>query len=316
MRLFVSLIAVGVLVFASSAEAVIISGAPDASTNAAPLNNTSPVDDPGWERVGAFATGSGNGTGVYLGNGWVLTAAHVNLGGSDFVVEHADGISSTAYDILSVGPTLTNPSNPFGVDPLTATTDLRLVQVDLAAGGPLAGVGVIDIADTPMTSGTAGVMIGTGETQTSLLASVVSTGVPDREGYAWSGSRDKKWADGTTVELVDGEVFESSGRDVIAFYTLFQESEGSGMAANNDSGSGFFVDTVDGWQLSGLAHSVLGFGNQDASTAAFGNVTAWSDLSYYADQINAIVVPEPTSLALLAVPTLLMFRGRPKRSRG
>ena len=32
-----------------------------------------PFDDPGWGNVGSI----GNATGIYLGNGWVLTAAHV-----------------------------------------------------------------------------------------------------------------------------------------------------------------------------------------------------------------------------------------------
>src|SRR5580704_15894094 len=39
-------------------------------------NTTPPADDPGFANVGI----RGSGSGIYLGNGWVLTAAHVGAG--------------------------------------------------------------------------------------------------------------------------------------------------------------------------------------------------------------------------------------------
>jgi hypothetical protein len=39
-------------------------------------NTSAPADDPGWKNVGV----RGIGTGVYLGNDWVLTAYHVGGG--------------------------------------------------------------------------------------------------------------------------------------------------------------------------------------------------------------------------------------------
>ena len=43
-------------------------------------NTTAPADDPGWNNVSI----RGNGTAVYLGNGWVLTANHTTGGDMTF----------------------------------------------------------------------------------------------------------------------------------------------------------------------------------------------------------------------------------------
>ena len=43
-------------------------------------NTSAPSPDPGWDHVGV-ASGL---TAVYLGDGWVLTAAHVGVGPVDF----------------------------------------------------------------------------------------------------------------------------------------------------------------------------------------------------------------------------------------
>ena len=39
-------------------------------------NTTAPVDDPGWDYVGEFKSGSA----IYLGNRWVITANHLGSG--------------------------------------------------------------------------------------------------------------------------------------------------------------------------------------------------------------------------------------------
>ena len=63
-----SLVALGSSLLASVGSAVVI------STGDGSGNTTAPADDPGFANVGVS---NNNLSGVYLGNGWVLTAAHV-----------------------------------------------------------------------------------------------------------------------------------------------------------------------------------------------------------------------------------------------
>src|SRR5690606_4543832 len=120
--------AMGILLTTRTTNAAIVSGGPDGT---APLNNTAPDNDPGFHRVGTVGI---NGTGVYLGNGWVLTANHIN-GKTTFNV---DGVEHTI--IAGTGRSLHNPDR--------SPTDLYLFQVAVDAQSPLAGMDALDIAVT------------------------------------------------------------------------------------------------------------------------------------------------------------------------
>jgi hypothetical protein len=92
-------------------------------------NTAAPGDDPGWANVGL----RGIGTGVYLGDGWVITAAHV--GGGSIV------LSGTSYAMLAgSGTTLTNNR----VAGKSAATDLYMFRL----ASPPPGLPAVALAAT------------------------------------------------------------------------------------------------------------------------------------------------------------------------
>ncbi len=298
--------ALSVMVMTQSVVGAIISGGP--GNDAAPLNNTAPVDDPGFHRVGTVGT---NGSGVYLGNGWVLTANHVN--GKN--VFNVDGVAHTI--VAGTGQSLLNPDDTL--------SDLYIFRVNVGAESPLAGMGLLDIATSSPSIDNVGIFIGTGLTQANqqrttwyvtnseggLVWHTTDPGNPRTvvTGFEWSDQRDKRWAN-ARVDTV-GEVLEVFGRNVHGFRTEFDAVAGYGNAAANDSGSPLFLpDGEGGWVLAGIAHSVFGFENQPAQTTMHGNQTYWSDLSVYRDQIMSIIVPEPISLLLVGAAAPLLLRRR------
>lgn len=305
---------------AGTAQAIIIADA----GGGAPLNNTAPADDPGWDHVGSFS----NGTGVYLGNGWVITAAHVTTSGATFTLNG----NSYTY-VAGSGHILENPS---GLG-LSAQTDLWMGQYVPAGASPALPSGVLTISSATPTAGTLGIMIGWGKTQTSQTETrfyVDTTPSPwqwsttnslDADSYAdgfyWGSTRQQRWAQ-SPVATLNGTILNdftvSGGRDVRGFATKFVDQLNGGNVADNDSGSPLFIKTDAGWELAGIAHLLITYSGQNLSgapqsTVVYGNSSFYSDLSFYADQINALVaVPEPSSLTLLAIGAagLLVCRRR------
>jgi hypothetical protein len=304
--------------FAAEAHAIVIAAAPGAT---APLNNTAPADDPGWDRVGMI----GAGTGVYVGNGWVLTAAHV-VPGSTFT------LNGQTYNLVpGTGQILQNP----GGQGLTAQSDLWIGQFVPALGSDPLPAGVLPISASTPSVGTFGTMVGTGWTQTSQTETTFwrdnspnpddwddapFAGADDSfNGFYRNGPRDKRWAI-SPVGTINGQhqlPMTIEGRDQIGFGTIFQDVANGGIVSTHDSGSPFFVKNGDTWELAGIAHALLPFEGQSEDpdipfAVVYGNATFYGDLSVYADQINALVVPEPAGMAmfLLAAPQVLRRRGR------
>ena len=162
-------------------------------------NTSAPADDPGWANVGI----RGAGTGVYLGDGWVLTANHV--GGGSIV------LGGVTYGMeAGTGTRLTNGGAP-GRDPLT---DLYLFRL---AATP-AGLGSVSIAAATPATGAALTMIGAGRdrggfTQWSVDTSVtpyvwteVSSG-GNAAGYKTLSSRTMRWG----TNAVGGSLLLAAG---------------------------------------------------------------------------------------------------------
>lgn len=252
---------------APSASAIIIAGG---GTNPAPLNDTAPLSDPGWDRVGRVGS---NGTGVYLGNGYVLTTQHVS--GKNTLT-----IGGTTYNRLSTdtGYVLTN-DNPG----LTAQTDLHLFRVAVPEGTGLHGLDPLAIAETSY-AGTnqVGTVIGTGRTQLEQVRVVFGSNQGFNVGD--DTSREKRWA---LMEAGTGSTIESFARDVVAFRSTFTNNLNDGAATQRDSGSGVFFDTGSGFELGGMVFGIAVFNGQPADTAWFNNLTHIADLSEYRDQIQA-----------------------------
>lgn len=282
------------LIFTATAvHALVLADDPTGNTSAPTGINGQP-SDPGFANIGSVKGSSG----VYLGNGWVLTARHVGAGsfttGTGTTYQYQDG---TAHNITGTDLTLFK---------LTATPS-ELIALTLSSGSPELGSEIV--------------MIGSGRTASSSAPThyyVDTTGKnpDDTPKWTWStsdfeGSNDAyngfltnsnksvRWGTNT----IDGYGFDDGG--IGYFYaTSFDMAGGTAyeaQAVSNDSGGAAFFFDGEYWYLSGIMVSVGIFPDQPSGpgSAFDGNLTYIVDLSQYAAQINS-VIPEPTTYALIS----------------
>jgi len=259
-------------------------------------NTNAPGDDPGWANMGLINGASG----IYLGSGWVLTAAHVGLGNISF-----GGISYNPVTNSLV--TLTNTT-------VGRRTNADLVMFQLASQP--AGLGSLTLASTAPTLGESMTMIGAGRNRGDFTEWDVNTTVSpwtwavtnsggNFVGYQTTASSAMRWGT-NTISTNDFWVTVPVGtlRDVRSFATTFDIIAGSdeAQAVLGDSGGAVFFKRDSAWELGGMIFTVRGFSGQPdvALTPVDGNETFSADLSYYAPQIMSLV-PEPSTYALLAL---------------
>jgi len=221
----------------------------------------------GWNYVGEVNDASG----VYLGNDWVLTAAHVNnpisftLNGN---VYNATGISYTDFTNSLTGVT---------------NSDLHLFQ----------------ISNTSTTG-----------TNISLSNLTLSSSVPSYNqtvvmiGYGGpSGQGNESW--GANTVALTTQTISVNGYQSLDFTTL---NSGTSYASvvNGDSGGGDFIKVGMTWQLAGINEAIISYTQTNPLTGTNYTGSAFVQLGEYSTQISAIVntVPEPSSAALLALSSL------------
>ena len=269
------------------ASAVIINGG-DGSGNI-----TAPTGDQGWSYVG----GVNGATGVYLGNGWVITAYHVggNLSNDTFT------LNSVAYaPVAGSLHQLTNTSDASPAD--LAMYQLQTIPPDLS-GLSIAG----GAYDTSMVF----TAIGIGRNRAALPSywNADWTTAPDEasatySGYAWASGLTKRWGTNTLAETTPTVQDDGSGIQVALLPTTFDADGGDNemQAADKDSGGGVFVQQNGVWNLAGI---ILAIGEVEGSipqnrpfeTAVYGDQTYFADLREYSGQIQQIMgVPEPSRL--------------------
>lgn len=281
-------------------------------------NTTAPADDPGFANVGVINGASA----VYLGNLWVITAAHVGASQGGSVL-----FNNVTYTIASPVVRLTNN----GESEMSQDTDLVLFQINVDPGLP-----PLEISANPATTGQAVTMIGNGrDRQQQLYWNVTPVAGVNNDvwvasdpasGYnvtgfqiATSGSGTTRWGTNT---VAGGELNINTGSgDVFSFATIFDSGNpNDAQAVTGDSGGAVFRKTADGWELAGIMHAAGTASALDnfPPNAVFLNHSATfaADLSFYRDQILSITspVPEPAS-ALLAGGGLLLLGGRRRRTR-
>jgi hypothetical protein len=256
------------------ASALIAPGADDITTQP-------PQDDPGWASVGKRLGGP---TVIYLGNGWVLTAHHVGAG----VVE----IGGMEY--YNVASSLRRFTNRDG-----SPADLIAFRIEPGPKQPpMPELPILPIRTAPPMPGEEVVLIGTGRSAGEPLE-IDTPGLGVRTGFAkapdakrWGTNRVEHWP--ITVEHQGNRnqvlitTFDAPG---VAGATPYEAG-----AASGDSGGALFAlrnptDPSQGWALAGIMSSVTRKGARPPEITVYGDLTHSIDVSYYRDQIVALVRP-------------------------
>ena len=210
---------------------------------------------------------------IYVGHGWVLSAAHVGLG--DVV------LGGVTYPALSGSRIVLIHSG-------TTEADLELFRIDPAPSLPSLPIRASEPAvDDPV------IMIGNGRDRGDALSVFPPPSVDD--GYYWDSSRAMRWGT-NVVDSIEPDL-DNGSRVTHSFATSFSRSGtvDECQAANGDSGGAVFIKNAGTWELAGVMHSIGVFAEQVddlAETALYGNLTYAADLSKYRTQILDIVTPD------------------------
>jgi hypothetical protein len=243
------------------------------------VNLTNPGNGLPWENVVQMRSSTGPiGTGVYLGNRYVLTAGHVGpltsvkVGFVDYLLD-----SSPAVAI--------------------GRADMQLVRL---ASDP--GLGGVRLNSNPSADGGAAHLVGygVGRADSSALSSSPVT---------WGDSLTaiKRWG----TNFVDGAISNAqvAGYTSDLLRTQFNSNAGSNEAALTilDSGSALFRQIGSDWFLVGLGAYVQNsgyslastqFNSRDSDDSYFIRISSYSNA---VDVIGGVLVPEPSSQSLLFV---------------
>jgi hypothetical protein len=251
----------GIVLLTNQAAAVIIAGG---SGNTSP-----PANNPGFANVGI----RGSGTAVYLGDGWVLTAAHVGAGSTWFNGIDYSEVPNSAVQLAN------RPGQGF-----TPNSDLLLYQIQ---GSP--NLPSILLNSSPPADGWQVTMVGNGRDQDPSEAYWNSSWVPTSSpstyaGYIWSDTNSIRW--GTNIIDSVGIPEGVNTNSETAFQTTFSSTPSNAQGAPGDSGGAVFHQDASGqWTLAGIMFTINNLVGQPAGISVFGDATYSADLSIYRSEI-------------------------------
>ena len=236
-------------------------------------NTSAPPDDPGWSHVGRV----GGLNGIYLGNGWVVTANHVATAGTIFQNVNYPAVPGSEVQ-------LQNPGLP------VTLADLKVFRIDPSPSLPLMRIR----ATTPPVPPTI--------TDVTMIAGGALRGAATSwmgyDGWFWGSTTGMHWGTNRVYEtgLAGGSWTISTDFTKVSMGGTTDEAQG----ATGDSGGALFIKNgSDDWELAGVLFAILPFLNQPDSTALLGkvsqpigNLTYAIDLSVYRDQLIDITRPE------------------------
>jgi hypothetical protein len=230
----------------------------------------------GWNYIGQVNRSSG----VYLGNGWVLTAGHVGVG--NFTL--AGNTYDTTGFVYTDFPTTINGSN--------YNADLSLFQIStLANNGFTLNLPILILASNSPTY-----FYNFTQSKNLSQSQVVMIG--------YGGGQGESWGVNNTTAISQGVAVDSYG--TIDFLTLYgSETNVRSVSITNtavlvggDSGGGDFMSVGNQWQLAGINEAV------DTSNASY-----MVQLSAYSATIKSVMasVPEPFDVTLITLGGFLIL---------
>jgi Dockerin type I domain len=293
------------------ARAVIVAGA-YATTSDATVNITPPADDPGFYNVGEY----GDASAIYLGNGWVLTASHIQ--GSTTTLTFPDPTIPGKLDTGTYAPVSNSGvilKNTVGLQ-VGTSSDLFMFKIDTTSSS----VGAPNLPNLILSSSTpapGATVVGIGRgvdrsaTQTfwdnsSPTWQTTTQALASHTGYITAGPQVMRWGDNQVADVnqtVGLGGTGSSTKYVQAFTTQFDQNLPSAggtaltsefQVTNGDSGGAVFEKVGSQWMLAGMIEGVVPVGGQpypnsnQQFTAAFGETSIIADMSAYISQILAL----------------------------
>ena len=231
------------LLSAPSARALIIYGTGPTDVNNA-LNTTAPASGAPWEHI--FQFGTNNATGIYLGNGYILTANHVLPVPAGFFINGLSYDRDTTFAPLHIidGADVVDMKLVKILPNITSTTlpPLATLPINFSAS---VNTGDLNVACT---------LIGWGVGKGPIITN---------QGWNWgdNSTRAQRWGTNKTLSSSVSAAYSDNtyAYSYEALDTSFRRSLGSNTAeiTLGDSGSGLFQKFGAIWKLSGLATTVL-----------------------------------------------------------
>jgi hypothetical protein len=225
---------------------------------------------PYWDHVGMVGMGSG----VYLGDGYVLTSAHVGC----YPFRAHDGSyyepDYKSWQILK---------NADG-----SKSDLAVFSVSFEKSSRLAKLGHLPIGSEESRGNRPVLLMGTGFTQNEQPATFSSGGkVLAVLSYQVQPQRSMAWGINRASQAIEQPVATGKDLSTRCFTTRFERTNFAGQAADGDSGGAAFSYNRElaRWELVGCIIAV----SQQRSVVTFGSSTYLGDLRSYASQLPGAV---------------------------